>query len=113
MRGESTCQVPGARTALVIGGPRDALVSNLILSRSPDMSGPFYLADGLTIPDEATAGPAAHFWQSLRNHELVVQQCSACGTAQNPAEYLCHACHSSQLEWVRLPTAGQIFSWTR
>jgi hypothetical protein len=22
------------------------------------MSGPFYLADGLTIPDEATAGPA-------------------------------------------------------
>jgi acetyl-CoA acetyltransferase len=34
MRGESTCQVTDARTALVIGGPRDAPVSSLILSRT-------------------------------------------------------------------------------
>ena len=34
MRGESTCQVADARTALVIGGPRDAPVSNLILSKA-------------------------------------------------------------------------------
>jgi acetyl-CoA acetyltransferase len=34
MRGESTCQVPGARTALVVGGPRDAPVSNLVLAKA-------------------------------------------------------------------------------
>jgi acetyl-CoA acetyltransferase len=34
MRGESTCQVKDASTALVIGGPRDAPVSNLILTKA-------------------------------------------------------------------------------
>jgi acetyl-CoA acetyltransferase len=32
LRGESTSQVPEARTALVVGGPRDAPVSNLLLA---------------------------------------------------------------------------------
>jgi uncharacterized OB-fold protein len=77
------------------------------------MSSDFYLADGLMIPDETTAGPSAPFWHSLRNHELVVQQCQACGTTQNPAEYLCYSCHSSQFKWIGLPPAGRIFSWTR
>jgi uncharacterized OB-fold protein len=77
------------------------------------MTNTFYLTDGLTIPDGTTAGPAASFWQSLRNHQLVIQQCKACGTAQNPAEYLCYACHSSQFEWITLAAAGHIFSWTR
>jgi acetyl-CoA acetyltransferase len=33
IRGESTCQVPDVRTSMVIGGPRDAPISSLILTR--------------------------------------------------------------------------------
>jgi uncharacterized OB-fold protein len=77
------------------------------------MTSTFYLTDGLPIPNPATAGPAATYWQSLRNHELAVQRCEACGTVQNPAEYLCHACYSTQFEWITLPPTGHIFSWTR
>lgn len=38
MRGESTCQVEGARTGMVIGGPFDSPVSDLILATGVDLS---------------------------------------------------------------------------
>jgi uncharacterized protein len=77
------------------------------------MTDTYYLTDGLAIPDASTAGPGAPFWAALRRHELVVQRCVQCGKVQNPAEYLCHQCYSTELAWIDLPPAGQIFSWTR
>lgn len=77
------------------------------------MTKPYYLVDGLQIPNDESAGPGGPFWSALRDHRLVAQQCQACGTVQNPAEYLCHACYATEFDWPDLPTTGRVFSWTR
>lgn len=72
-----------------------------------------YLPSGLPIPVPEPDGLSAPFWNGLRGGRLLLQRCSSCGTFQWGPEWICHACHSFDLEWEEVEPAGKIYSWTR
>ena len=51
------------------------------------------------------------FWEAARQHELVVQRCTACGAHRFPARDICSRCLSRDAEWVRSAGRGAVFSW--
>jgi len=77
------------------------------------MQTPSYLPEGMPIPVPEGDGLSAPFWKGLREDRLTVQRCKACGKHQFTPEWLCHRCHSFDLEWVDVAPKGVIYSWTR
>jgi uncharacterized OB-fold protein len=72
-----------------------------------------YLSSGLPEPTPAPDGVDAGFWEAARRHQLAVQHCRGCGTFQLPPEWICHHCHSRDLEWRTVPGRGRVHSWIR
>ena len=72
-----------------------------------------YLPEGLPLPTCGPADPAAAFWAGLRNSELLIQRCRCCKSWQWGPEFICHRCHSFDLEWRAVEPRGRIYSWTR
>ncbi len=60
----------------------------------------------------APTGETQPFWEGCRNHELRIQQCSACGHYQFYPRLYCTACMSEQVEWVRASGRGTVLSFT-
>jgi uncharacterized protein len=52
------------------------------------------------------------FWDGTRRGELCVQRCAACGTHVFYPRYLCTACGSDALGWVRASGRGTVFTYT-
>lgn len=73
----------------------------------------FYLPEGLPIPVPENDGLSAPYWNGLRREELLVQRCKACQTWIWGPEWICHHCHSFDLEWVTVEGKGRIYSWER
>lgn len=78
-----------------------------------DTSRPAYLPAGLPIPVPDSDGLSAPYWAGLRQNRLLVQRCTHCRTWQFGPEWLCHHCHSFDLEWTAIEPRGRIFSWER
>ena len=78
-----------------------------------DTSPPGYLPTGLPIPVAEPDGLSAPYWAGLRQSGLLVQRCAHCRTWQFGPEWLCHHCHSFDLEWTAVEPRGRIFSWER
>ena len=78
-----------------------------------DTSPPAYLPTGLPIPVAEPDGLSAPYWAGLRQNRLLVQRCAHCRTWQFGPEWLCHHCHSFDLEWTAVEPRGLIFSWER
>jgi uncharacterized OB-fold protein len=74
---------------------------------------PTYLPAGLPIPLPEPDGLSAPFWQGLKDQRILVQRCTRCGIWQWGPEWICHACHGFDLEWVGMEGKGQIYSWER
>ena len=72
-----------------------------------------YLPPGLPSPIPEPDGLSAPYWDGLREERLFVQRCKACGTWQFGPEWLCHACHQFDPDWVEVPAVGTIYSWER
>jgi uncharacterized protein len=72
-----------------------------------------YLPDGLPRPVPEPDGLSAPYWHGLREGRLLVQRCKNCETWQFGPEWICHHCHSFDLEWTEIEATGQIFSWER
>ena len=72
-----------------------------------------YLPDGLPAPVPEVDGLSTPYWEGLKAETLMVQQCSACGTHQFGPEWLCHKCHSFDMNWVEAEGKGTIYSWER
>ena len=72
-----------------------------------------YLPPGLPSPIPEPDGLSAPYWDGLREERLFVQRCKACGTWQFGPEWLCHACHQFDPDWVEVPAKGTIYSWER
>ena len=68
---------------------------------------------GLAQPAPARDGVDLPFWEGAREHRLVLQKCASCGRFQMPPEWICHHCHSFDLEWGEVEGRGTIFSWMR
>jgi len=56
-------------------------------------------------------GPEAPFWEGLREGEIRVQHCSACGRPRFPASRYCPKCHSGEFDWKPVTTEGDIESF--
>ena len=51
------------------------------------------------------------FWDSLRNKQLMVQKCSACGNVQFPPSPVCTHCLSDSVRWVACSGKATLWSW--
>jgi len=71
------------------------------------------LPAGIPEPVPSPDGLDAGYWEATRRHELVAQRCSACRGWQWAAEWICHRCHSFELDFEPVPGPAILFSWER
>lgn len=72
-----------------------------------------YLPEGLAIPVPESDGLSAPYWEGVQQERLMVQRCKDCGTWVWGPEWICHSCHSFDLEWTEVQGKGHIYSWER
>lgn len=73
----------------------------------------FYLPEGLPIPVPESDGLSEPYWEGLKCEELWIQRCKSCANWQWGPEWVCHQCHSFELDWVQVEGKGRIYSWER
>jgi uncharacterized protein len=54
---------------------------------------------------------SAPFWNGVRQHKLLVQECARCGTRRFPATTYCAHCQSGESRWIECTGRGEVFSW--
>ena len=52
------------------------------------------------------------YWEGCKQHELRIQQCTACGHSQFYPRLYCTACMSERVEWVKASGHGTVLSFT-
>ena len=52
------------------------------------------------------------FWDSLREHEIRVQRCSACGAYRYHPKEMCPRCRSRDAEWSPISGRGEVYTYT-
>ena len=67
--------------------------------------------ESIPRPDPVNADDAA-FWAALREGELRIQRCAACGTFRHPPRPVCSHCGASEREWVAATGGGEVWSFT-
>ena len=72
-----------------------------------------YLPKGLPAPAPESDGLSAPYWEGTRRGELMVQRCRDCQTWVWGPEWICHQCHSFDLDWHAVEGRGRIYSWER
>ena len=58
-------------------------------------------------PDEASLP----FFMGAKEHRLMIQHCSACGTATWPVKSRCPTCLSTDLTWMQASGQGTLYSF--
>lgn len=51
------------------------------------------------------------FWDAMKEHRLVLQQCSNCGKLRHYPRPMCDACYSFDSQWAEVSGKGKIHSW--
>jgi uncharacterized OB-fold protein len=51
------------------------------------------------------------FWEGCSRNELLLQQCSACGTFRHPPSAVCPNCLSTQHAWVRASGRATLYTF--
>ncbi len=77
------------------------------------MSSQPYLRPGLPAPRPARDGLDAPFWEGLQSERLLLQRCRACHRWQWGPEWICHRCHSFDLDFEPRAAEGHIYSYER
>ena len=72
-----------------------------------------YLPAGLPVPVPESDGLSTPYWDGTRRGELMVQRCRNCQTWVWGPEWICHQCHSFDLDWRAVEGKGRIYSWER
>ncbi len=72
-----------------------------------------YLPRGLPAPNSAPDGLAQPYWDATRQGKLKIQKCKGCAAHQWGPEWICHRCHSFDLDWVDVQGKGRIYSYER
>jgi len=52
------------------------------------------------------------FWDALREHKLVFQQCASCGQVRHYPRPVCGNCFSMDVAWKQASGKGSVHSWT-
>jgi uncharacterized OB-fold protein len=71
------------------------------------------LPSGIPGPVPSPDGLDGPYWEATRRHELVAQRCRDCRGWQWYAEWICHRCHSFDLDFEPVPRPAVLFSWER
>ena len=61
----------------------------------------------LPQPDAETKG----WWDALRRHELVIQECAACQRLRHPPHSVCPACGSEERTWRTMNGTATLYSY--
>ena len=72
-----------------------------------------YLPNGLPTPSSAPDGLAEPYWSGTRDGKLRIQKCGGCGSWQWGPEWICHKCHSFDLQWAEIQGRGRIYSYQK
>lgn len=72
----------------------------------------------IAFPAVGQIGPAADgvdepYWLGLREGQLRIQRCGACGRWIWAPQWRCGACGSFDLHWADAAPRGRIYSWVR
>lgn len=70
----------------------------------------YFFPEGMPLPAPQPDGLDAGFWEACKRHELVVQQCSKCGTMRHTPEWVCYKCLSPDYHWQPVSGKGTIYS---
>lgn len=62
-------------------------------------------------PLPVTNDGSAPFWEASKRHELVIQECEACGHRRWPIGPVCTECLATETKWATLPGTGEVWSW--
>jgi uncharacterized OB-fold protein len=62
-------------------------------------------------PRPDVSGPEAPYWEAAKEHRLVCQKCSDCGTLRFPPAQICEHCLSNSFEWTPLSGKGTVWSF--
>ena len=66
-----------------------------------------------TMPKPVLDDPDTEaFWKACREHRLIVQQCTACGTFRFAPVPICFSCLSPEYRWVDSSGTGEVYTWT-
>ena len=52
------------------------------------------------------------FWDGLKEHKLMLQQCAACGRVRHYPRPVCDHCYSMEVDWREASGDGVLHSWT-
>jgi len=109
LRGTSVNQVPGARMALVAGGPFVGATSGAVLERrGPVRARACATAAEMRLPAEIDA----EHWEALARGELKIQRCADCASWRWPPGEVCRECGSLRLAWEPTEPEGVVWSLT-
>ena len=72
-----------------------------------------YLPHGMPAPAPENDRLSTPYWEGTRRGKLMVQRCRACQTWVWGPEWICHQCHSFDLDWTKVEGKGRIYSWER
>ena len=61
---------------------------------------------------EGIPGWQRPFWESLRAHDVRVQQCSQCGTHRYHPKEICSHCRSRRADWAPIRGTGEVYTYT-
>lgn len=110
LRGTSVNQVPGARLALVAGGPFVGATSGAVLERRGSVRGKD--SAGAAEADR-TAEIDEEYWGALEHGELKVQRCADCASWRWPPGEVCRECGSLDLAWEATAPEGTVWSLSK
>lgn len=51
------------------------------------------------------------YWDALKRHELVIQQCQACDWVQHPPAQTCRDCGGEDFGWKQLSGKGTLYTY--
>jgi uncharacterized OB-fold protein len=51
------------------------------------------------------------FWDGLKDHKLLIQQCSGCGVLRHPPRPMCPHCNSLSWDAIESSGRGEVFSF--
>ena len=69
------------------------------------------MSEPVPRPDPADEDDA-RFWAGLREGELCIQRCTACGAFRHPPRPSCAQCGGTGREWVAAAGTGEVWSYT-
>ena len=65
----------------------------------------------LSKPVPVADADSEPFWEGCREHRLLIQRCTSCGTFCFPPHRSCPKCRSEASDWVEASGRGNVYSW--